>query len=157
MTQQDARSYDDILDYNWTRDSLPNRMPLSQRATVEWSMNIRSPSFYCESPLSVLSLRRVSANTLFTLFDAIVVDPEMSDCRVPGGTGDRAEYQMESSRIAILHDLFRERKKALCFRRHRQGNPMLSPPSGLRPVFHSRGRVNPFAVPGRTDGHFCVY
>ena len=34
MTQQDARSYDDILDYNWTRDSLPNRMPLSQRAKI---------------------------------------------------------------------------------------------------------------------------
>ncbi len=26
--------YDDLLDYNWTRDSLPNRMPLSQRAKI---------------------------------------------------------------------------------------------------------------------------
>lgn len=33
-SQKDARRYDDILDYNWTRDSLPNRMPLSQRAKI---------------------------------------------------------------------------------------------------------------------------
>ena len=33
-SQKDTRRYDDILDYNWTRDSLPNRMPLSQRAKI---------------------------------------------------------------------------------------------------------------------------
>ena len=33
-SQKDPRRYDDILDYNWTRDSLPNRMPLSQRAKI---------------------------------------------------------------------------------------------------------------------------
>ena len=26
--------YSDILDYNWNYDSLPNRMPLSQRAKI---------------------------------------------------------------------------------------------------------------------------
>lgn len=26
--------YADLLDYNWTRDSLPNRMPMSQRAKI---------------------------------------------------------------------------------------------------------------------------
>ena len=34
MTPQDTHRYDDILDYNWTRDSLPNRMLLSQRAKI---------------------------------------------------------------------------------------------------------------------------
>ena len=33
-SQKDPRRYDDILDYNWTHDSLPNRMPLSQRAKI---------------------------------------------------------------------------------------------------------------------------
>ena len=28
------KNYDDIINYNWTRDSLPNRMPLSQRAKI---------------------------------------------------------------------------------------------------------------------------
>lgn len=32
--QKDVRCYDDLIDYNWTRDSLPNRMPLSQRAKI---------------------------------------------------------------------------------------------------------------------------
>ena len=32
--QKDARRYDDIINYKWTRDSLPNRMPLSQRAKI---------------------------------------------------------------------------------------------------------------------------
>ena len=27
-------TYDDLLDYNWNHDSLPNRMPLSQRAKI---------------------------------------------------------------------------------------------------------------------------
>ena len=27
-------SYDDILDYDWNYDSLPDRMPLSQRAKI---------------------------------------------------------------------------------------------------------------------------
>ena len=26
--------YSDLLDYNWNHDSLPNRMPLSQRAKI---------------------------------------------------------------------------------------------------------------------------
>ena len=26
--------YDDLLDYNWSHDSLPNRMPMSQRAKI---------------------------------------------------------------------------------------------------------------------------
>ena len=33
-SQNDARRYDDIINHNWTRDSLPNRMPLSQRAKI---------------------------------------------------------------------------------------------------------------------------
>ena len=33
-SQKDARRYDDIINYKWTRDSLPNRMPLSQRAKI---------------------------------------------------------------------------------------------------------------------------
>lgn len=33
-SQNDARRYDDIIDHNWTRDSLPNRMPISQRAKI---------------------------------------------------------------------------------------------------------------------------
>ena len=32
--QKDARRYDDIINHKWTRDSLPNRMPLSQRAKI---------------------------------------------------------------------------------------------------------------------------
>ena len=32
--QKDTRRYDDIINYKWTRDSLPNRMPLSQRAKI---------------------------------------------------------------------------------------------------------------------------
>ena len=28
------RNYDDILDYDWNYDSLPNRMPMSQRAKI---------------------------------------------------------------------------------------------------------------------------
>ena len=32
--QKDDHRYDDILDYKWTRDSLPNRMPLAQRAKI---------------------------------------------------------------------------------------------------------------------------
>ncbi len=28
------KNYDDILDYDWNYDSLPNRMPLSQRAKI---------------------------------------------------------------------------------------------------------------------------
>ena len=31
---KDEKSYDDILDYDWNYDSLPNRMPLSQRAKI---------------------------------------------------------------------------------------------------------------------------
>ncbi len=31
---KDEKSYEDILDYNWNYDSLPNRMPLSQRAKI---------------------------------------------------------------------------------------------------------------------------
>lgn len=33
MTEQDNK-YADLLDYNWNYDSLPNRMPLSQRAKI---------------------------------------------------------------------------------------------------------------------------
>ncbi len=28
------KNYDDIINHSWTRDSLPNRMPLSQRAKI---------------------------------------------------------------------------------------------------------------------------
>ena len=28
------KNYDDILNYDWNYDSLPNRMPLSQRAKI---------------------------------------------------------------------------------------------------------------------------
>ncbi len=28
------KNYDDILDYDWNKDSLKNRMPLSQRAKI---------------------------------------------------------------------------------------------------------------------------
>ena len=28
------RNYDDIINYNWNQDSLPDRMPLSQRAKI---------------------------------------------------------------------------------------------------------------------------
>ena len=28
------KKYDDILDYDWNYDSLPNRMPLAQRAKI---------------------------------------------------------------------------------------------------------------------------
>ena len=31
MTQE---NYDDIINYDWNSDSLPNRMPLSQRAKI---------------------------------------------------------------------------------------------------------------------------
>ena len=31
---KDEKSYDDILDYDWNYDSLPNRMPLFQRAKI---------------------------------------------------------------------------------------------------------------------------
>ncbi|MEE1212791.1 MAG: hypothetical protein UHO11_09880 [Treponema sp.] len=31
MTQE---NYDDIINYDWNYDSLPNRMPLSQRAKI---------------------------------------------------------------------------------------------------------------------------
>ena len=31
---KDEKSYEDILDYDWNYDSLPNRMPLSQRAKI---------------------------------------------------------------------------------------------------------------------------
>ena len=31
---KDEKTYDDILDYDWNYDSLPNRMPLSQRAKI---------------------------------------------------------------------------------------------------------------------------
>ena len=34
MTSQDDRCYDDIINYNWNHESLPNRMPLSQRAKI---------------------------------------------------------------------------------------------------------------------------
>ena len=33
MSPQDNR-YADILDYDWNHDSLPNRMPMSQRAKI---------------------------------------------------------------------------------------------------------------------------
>ena len=32
--EQDTNKYADILDYDWNYDSLPNRMPLSQRAKI---------------------------------------------------------------------------------------------------------------------------
>ncbi len=32
--QEKAGKYDDLLDYDWNYDSLPNRMPLSQRAKI---------------------------------------------------------------------------------------------------------------------------
>ena len=32
--EQDLNKYADILDYDWNYDSLPNRMPLSQRAKI---------------------------------------------------------------------------------------------------------------------------
>ena len=32
--RDDTRSYDDLIDYDWNYDSLPNRMPLSQRAKI---------------------------------------------------------------------------------------------------------------------------
>ena len=32
--EKDAHRYDDIINHKWTRDSLPNRMPLSQRAKI---------------------------------------------------------------------------------------------------------------------------
>ena len=32
--EQNADKYSDILDYDWNYDSLPNRMPLSQRAKI---------------------------------------------------------------------------------------------------------------------------
>ena len=32
--QKDDHRYDDLLDYNWNHDSLPNRMPMSQRAKI---------------------------------------------------------------------------------------------------------------------------
>ena len=28
------KNYDDIIDHNWNHDSLPNRMPMSQRAKI---------------------------------------------------------------------------------------------------------------------------
>ena len=31
---QNTNKYSDILDYDWNYDSLPNRMPLSQRAKI---------------------------------------------------------------------------------------------------------------------------
>ena len=34
QNQEKAGKYDDLLDYNWNYDSLPNRMPLSQRAKI---------------------------------------------------------------------------------------------------------------------------
>ena len=33
MTQPDNK-YSDIINYDWNNDSLPNRMPLSQRAKI---------------------------------------------------------------------------------------------------------------------------
>ena len=33
-SQKDERRYDDILNYDWSHDSLPNRMPMSQRAKI---------------------------------------------------------------------------------------------------------------------------
>ena len=32
--EQNADKYSDILDYDWNYDSLPNRMPLAQRAKI---------------------------------------------------------------------------------------------------------------------------
>ena len=32
--RDDTRNYDDLIDYDWNYDSLPNRMPLSQRAKI---------------------------------------------------------------------------------------------------------------------------
>ena len=32
--EQNTNKYSDILDYDWNYDSLPNRMPLSQRAKI---------------------------------------------------------------------------------------------------------------------------
>ncbi len=32
--QEKAGKYADLLDYDWNYDSLPNRMPLSQRAKI---------------------------------------------------------------------------------------------------------------------------
>ncbi len=34
VIMKDERNYDDLLDYNWNYDSLPNRMPMSQRAKI---------------------------------------------------------------------------------------------------------------------------
>ena len=34
VIMKDERFYDDLLDYNWNYDSLPNRMPMSQRAKI---------------------------------------------------------------------------------------------------------------------------
>jgi len=31
---KEEKSYEDILDYDWNYESLPNRMPLSQRAKI---------------------------------------------------------------------------------------------------------------------------
>ncbi|MDY6396962.1 MAG: hypothetical protein SPL22_04465 [Treponema sp.] len=31
---KDEKNYDDIIDYEWKKDSLKNRMPLSQRAKI---------------------------------------------------------------------------------------------------------------------------
>lgn len=33
-TTMNEKNYDDIIKHKWTRDSLPNRMPLSQRAKI---------------------------------------------------------------------------------------------------------------------------
>ena len=32
--QKDNHRYDDLLNYKWTSKSLPNRMPMSQRAKI---------------------------------------------------------------------------------------------------------------------------
>ena len=34
MKDENKKNYDDLLDYDWNYDSLPNRMPLSQRAKI---------------------------------------------------------------------------------------------------------------------------
>lgn len=31
---KNEKNYDDIINYNWNYDSLPNRMPLAQRAKI---------------------------------------------------------------------------------------------------------------------------
>lgn len=31
---KNEKKYDDIINYNWNYDSLPNRMPLAQRAKI---------------------------------------------------------------------------------------------------------------------------